>query len=603
MLASNSLGGVIHTYQRYDPKNFPPPSQPPPDLVSPAFEHMLAFGDMSELTEAELARAVHLDIRQIAGMGPSLESLKKMLLERKKKILETWETQKVVDEARKTFQKLAQNAEPPDEHKAAYKKAVDDEQIRDLERLWYRAGGERSRFARQLLNVAERLGEKYQVDELAAKYEFTGRKPLSIEQALAIKEELETIDRLLKQLEEAGKNGQIAIIDMQEMSQFADEEQMEGLAQLQQQVEQLLQQMAEQQGLEKTKRGYQLTPQAYRLFQGKLLEKIFSQLQASRTGRHQGPIIGEGAVELQTTKEYEFGDSVTQMDIPQSLINALLRTASDNVAIIAPRDEPDASQGIGSPRRSEGRETLGSSRGAMTATLRLMPEDIVIHRTRNNPKCATAVLMDMSGSMRQGGQYINVKRMALALDGLIRKEYPGDFLQFLEMYSFAKPVHARDVAALMPKPVTIFDPVVRLRADMSREEISESDIPPHFTNIQHALQLGRQFLIGRDTPNRQIILITDGLPTAHFDGPNLYLLYPSDPLTEAATMREALLCQREGIVINIFLLSSWNQTHEDIRFAHRLAETTKGRVFFTAGNDLDRFVVWDYVNRRKSIIC
>ena len=570
MAAGNSLGGVIHTYQRYDPKNFPPPSQPPPDLVSPAFEHMLAFGDMSELTEAELARAVHLDIRQIAGMGPSLESLKKMLLERKKKILETWETKKVVEEARKAFQRLAHNTHPPEELKEAFKKAVDEEQIRDIERLWYRAGGERSRFARQLLQLAERLGDKYQVDEIAAKYEFTGRKLMSIEQALAIKEELETIDRLLKQLEEAGKNAQIALIDLQEMAQFADEEQMEGLAQLQQQVEQLLQQMAEQQGLEKTKRGYQLTPQAYRLFQGKLLERIFSQLQASRSGRHQGPIMGEGAVELQTTKPYEFGDSVTQMDIPQSLINALLRAASDN--------------------------------GAMTATLRLTPDDIVIHRTRNNPKCATAVLMDMSGSMRQGGQYINVKRMGLALDGLIRKEYPGDFLQFIEMASFAKPVPIGEVASLLPKPVTIFDPVVRLRADMSREEISESDIPPHFTNIQHALQLGRQFLISRDTPNRQIILITDGLPTAHFDGPNLYLLYPSDPLTEAATMREALLCQREGIVINIFLLSSWNQTHEDIQFAHRLAETTKGRVFFTAGNDLDRFVVWDYVNRRKSII-
>ena len=150
--------------------------------------------------------------------------------------------------------------------------------------------------------------------------------------------------------------------------------------------------------------------------------------------------------------------------------------------------------------------------------------------------------------------------------------------------------------------MTIFDPVVRLRADMSSEEISESDLPPHFTNIQHALQLGRQFLVARDTPNRQIILITDGLPTAHFEGPNLYLLYPSDPATEAATMREAFLCQREGIVINIFLLQSWNQSHEDIRFAHKLAETTKGRVFFTAGRDLDRFVVWDYVNRHKSII-
>ena len=600
MTSRKTLGGVIHTYQRYDPRNFPPPSQPPPDLVSPAFEHMLEYGDMSELTDAELARAVHLDIRQIAGLGPSLESLKKMLLERKRKILETWETKRVITDAKQTFQTQAESMQPPKELAASFAKAVKDEQIREIERLWYvaeslrdsdsrsrsdRATGrnERSKFARQLLQLAERLGEKYQVDELAAKYEFIGRQPMSVEQALAVKEELETIDRLLKQLEEAAKTAQIAIIDLEELSQFADEEQLEGLAQLQQQVEELMRQMAEQQGLEKTKRGYQLTPQAYRLFQGKLLEKIFSQLQASRSGRHQGPIIGEGAVELQTTKEYEFGDSVSQMDIPQTLVNALLRTVGQAF-------QPDSC-------------ATSLSSQARKPDLRLKPEDIVIHRTRNNPKCATAVLMDMSGSMRHSGLYVSVKRMALALDGLIRKEYPGDFLQFIEMASFARPVPMGDVVSLMPKPVTIFDPVVRLRADMSNAEITESMIPPHFTNIQHALQLGRQFLNNRDTPNRQIILITDGLPTAHFDGSDLYLLYPSDPLTEAATMREALLCQREGIVINIFLLATWNQSHEDIRFAHRVAETTKGRVFFTAGRDLDRFVVWDYVNRRKSIVC
>ena len=85
-------------------------------------------------------------------------------------------------------------------------------------------------------------------------------------------------------------------------------------------------------------------------------------------------------------------------------------------------------------------------------------------------------------------------------------------------------------------------------------------IPPHFTNIQHGLQLARKFLAAQDTPNRQIMLITDGLPTAHFEGEQLYLLYPPDPRTEKATLREAQLCAREGITINIFLLSSWNQT-------------------------------------------
>ena len=128
----------------------------------------------------------------------------------------------------------------------------------------------------------------------------------------------------------------------------------------------------------------------------------------------------------------------------------------------------------------------------------------------------------------------------------------------------------------MPKPVTIFDPVVRAKVDMSDPKSSEFDLPPHFTNIQHALQMGRQFLSVQDTPNRQIVLITDGLPTAHFEGKWLYLLYPPDPRTEEATLREGMLCARDGITINIFLLQSWNQSEEDVRFAYRLAESTRG---------------------------
>lgn len=234
--------------------------------------------------------------------------------------------------------------------------------------------------------------------------------------------------------------------------------------------------------------------------------------------------------------------------------------------------------------------------------IHLTPEDIEIHHTRNTPKCATVVIMDMSGSMRHGGQYINCKRMGIALDGLIRREYPGDFLQFIEMYTFAKPRHISEIPALMPKPVTIYNSIVRRRADMSDPNISEFDVPPHFTNIQRSLHLARQILSGQNTPNRQIILITDGLPTAHFEGEMLYLLYPPDGRTEQATMREAYTCAREGITINIFLLPNWGQTHEDVQFAQRMVEATKGRVFFTGGKDLDRFVVWDYVKQRRRII-
>jgi uncharacterized protein with von Willebrand factor type A (vWA) domain len=566
------LGGIIHVYQKYDPVEFPSPTADPPDLVSPAMEHLLTFGSMRELTEEELARAVRLDPRQIANLGPSIDALMQMLRDRKRRILQKYETDTVQQEAERVYRDQAEEMQPPGKLTQRFQRAVREEQLHDLEQLWFAAGDERSGFARDLLKLTERLGDKYQVDELAAKYDFTGRESMTIPEALEIKRELEKIDELLKQLQEAMKTAQIGVIDMDLLSEFAEPGDVEQLSALQQQIQDYLREMAERQGLEQGKRGgFQMTPRAMRLFQGKLLERIFSQMTESRTGRHSNVVLGEGATELQATKPYEFGDSVAHMDIPQSLVNAMLREAS----------------GVASAPRG---------------TLRMKPEDIVIHKTRNNPKCATAVLLDMSGSMRYGGLYVNVKRMGLALEGLIRKDYPGDYLQFVEMYSFAKPRHASEIASLMPKPVTVYDPWVRLKADMSNPNISEFQVPPHFTNIQHALHLGRRILGAQDTPNRQIVLITDGLPTAHFEGETLYLLYPPDPRTEDATLREGQLCAREGITINIFLLSSWNQSEEDVRFAYRLAEGTKGRVFFVAGSELDRYVVWDYLERKKQII-
>ncbi len=558
-------GGIIHTYQKYDPRNLPSPLAPQPDVLSGAFEHMLAFGDMRELSDEELARAVRLDPSQIAGLGPSLDAIMELLRQRKKKILETYETERVQQAAAKRYSEFGRKMQPPPKFKGPFLQALKEEQLYDIERIWYQADRQRGDFARQLVHLIDRLSEKYQIDILAGKYQFTGRVQMTIPQALEIKRELEKIDRLLEQLKEAAKNAQIGVIDLESLSEFAEPGDMEKLNQFARQIEEYLRDLAERQGLEKSGQGYNLTPKAYRLFQGRLLDRIFSNLEASRTGRHQGPISGEGAVELERTKPYEFGDSLGNMDIPGSMINALIR------------------DGPGLP-------------------IRLKPDDIVIHRTRNSPKCATVVLLDMSGSMRYDGLYINVKRMGLALDGLIRREYPGDFLQFIEVFTIAKPRHPGEIVKLMPKPVTIGNPVVRLRADMSDPNVSEMLLPQHFTNIQHGLQLARQMLSAQDTPNHRVILITDGLPTAHFEGKYLYLLYPPDPRTEEATMREGRLCRREGVAINIFLLPTWMQSSEDVHFAYRLAELTSGKVFFTAGRDLERYVVWDYLNRRRDIV-
>ncbi len=564
-MKKRKIGGVLHTYQKYDPVHFPSPTAEPPDVVSPLMEQMLRFGSQRKLTPEELARAVHLDPSQLAGLGPSIDFIRAILLERKRKLLEKYETDSVQSLAKREFHNRIDPALPPKPSAKPYAKATREEQLYDLEQLWYAQRDDSSEFARHLVMLMDHLGNKYQVDELAAKYQFTGKTPLAIDEALEVKRLLEKIDDLLKQLDEAEQNAQIGIIDMDELAEFVDQTDMQALEEMQRMIENYVKEQAERQGLENRDGKLSLTPKAMRLFQSKLLDRIFSELKAGRSGRHYGEIVGEGAVELTQTKPYEFGDSIGNIDAPQSMINAMVR------------------QGDGLP-------------------IQLKSEDIVIHRTRNNPKCATVVVMDMSGSMRYDGQYINVKRMALALDGLIRSEYPGDFLGFVEMYTFAKIRRPAEVIDLMPKPVTLFQPVVQLKVDMSRDNVSEHMVHPHFTNMQHALRLSRQLLAGQDAANKQIIVITDGLPTAHFDKQDLYLLYPPHPQTEAATIREALLCQREGITINLFLIPSWSQTEDDIRFAYRLAESATGRVIFTSGNDLDRFVIWDYVKHKREML-
>src|SRR3972149_670001 len=131
------LGGIIHTYQKYDPRNFPSPTQPPPDLLSGAFEHLLTFGSLRELTDEELAHAVRIDPRQIAGLGPSLQSLLELLRERKRKILQTYETERVQAEAAGRYRQWGREIVPPAALKQRYQRAFKEEQLYDLERLWY----------------------------------------------------------------------------------------------------------------------------------------------------------------------------------------------------------------------------------------------------------------------------------------------------------------------------------------------------------------------------------------------------------------------------------------------------------------------------------
>ena len=230
------LGGIIHTYQKYDPKTIPSPTQPPPDVVSGAMEYMLAYGNMRELTEAELAGAVRLDPSQIAGLGPSLEALAEMLRERKRKILATYETQRVKAEAARQFHRLGAGCSRRSRWSGPSARPSRRSSSTISSGCGF-AGTSRAPSPVQLVQLLDRLGNKYQVDELAAKYEFTGQTALTVPKALAIKEELEEIDRLLKQLEEAAKTAQIGVIDLEALAEFAEPGDIEQLNQLAEQIE------------------------------------------------------------------------------------------------------------------------------------------------------------------------------------------------------------------------------------------------------------------------------------------------------------------------------------------------------------------------------
>ena len=189
------IGGVLHTYLKYDPQKFPSPTQPPPDMVTPLMNQLLTYGSMRELTDEELARAIYLDPEQLQSLGPSLNMIRAMLEERKRKILETWETDSVQTLAHDRFHDQASTAPhiKSQRFRELYREGTNNEQLYCLEQLWFLQGNDHSPLARHLVQLIESLGEKYEVDELAAKYEFVGDQPMTIPLALELKEELEKI--------------------------------------------------------------------------------------------------------------------------------------------------------------------------------------------------------------------------------------------------------------------------------------------------------------------------------------------------------------------------------------------------------------------------
>lgn len=333
-------------------------------------------------------------------------------------------------------------------------------------------------------------------------------------------------------------------------------------------VPKLLQDMI-QDGLlaQNTQRQFRLTPKAVTRMQSKALMEVFQNLkQGSREG-HEKLSPGVGGERTDGTKPYEFGDPISELDLHATLRNAFQR------------------------------QTRGSEKGSRSGPIpiRFDESDFEIQLHEGQTNCSTVVLIDLSGSMMRYGRFLSAKKVALAMTALVRSRFPQDTIDFVGFYSGAQPIPEVALPLVMPKPVTIYDYQVRLKCPM--DQLSKA--PQHFTNLHMGLQLARRILRRRGGENKQIFIITDGQPTAHVEGDFVYLLYPPDPRSTAATLKEALLAAREGCRISTFALIEDYYGMDWVEFVDQLTRLTKGVAFYTASGELANCVMESYLSGRK----
>jgi uncharacterized protein with von Willebrand factor type A (vWA) domain len=331
----------------------------------------------------------------------------------------------------------------------------------------------------------------------------------------------------------------------------------------------LLEQLLKEGMLDKDGKGkLKLTPRAIGRMQRKALMEVFSNLRQGEREGHEKVTPGQGGERIEGTKPYQYGDPVSELDLHQTIHNALTRH--------------------GLPQ-NPGNSLPGS------AKIKFTEHDFELHLHEGTTSCSTVVLLDMSGSMMRYGRFLSAKKVALAMQSLIRSRFPQDSIDFIGFYSGANKIPEFALPLMMPKPVTIYDYQVRLKVPIDKLDKA----PQHFTNLHMGLQLARRILRKRPAENKQIFIITDGQPTAHVEGDYVYLLYPPDQRSTVATLKEAVLAVREGCRVSTFALIEDYWGMDWVGFVDQLTKLTKGVAFYTSSGELASCVMESYLSGRK----
>ncbi len=296
-----------------------------------------------------------------------------------------------------------------------------------------------------------------------------------------------------------------------------------------------IEKMLEDAGLvQRTGGRLEVTPRGAKKMGERALTRVFERLTRDREGTHEARDPGGLAEPTGQTRPWRFGDHGT-IAVQRTVFNAVTRG------------------GV----REEG-------------SVRLDPEDFELIEAEERTETATALLLDLSFSMPLRGHLVHAKKMALALHALIEGRYPHDTLYLIGFSDYARRLKPEDLAA------------------------------PGFertygTNMQHAFLLAGRLLAQHPRAMRQVIMVTDGEPTAHLEGEHAYFAWPPEAETIRRTLAEAVRLTRSGVTLNIFMLE---ESDGLARFMERLAERTRGRVFLMDDRQVGDFVLRDYVRRR-----
>jgi uncharacterized protein with von Willebrand factor type A (vWA) domain len=375
-------------------------------------------------------------------------------------------------------------------------------------------------------------------DGLGEGYDFSGEEPLGLEPALDRIGQLQALDALEDQLAAVESPADLADLDRDATRELLGPESARDLEALDELARQL-----ERAGY-LTRRGerLELTPRGSRRIGQKVLDDLFARLSRDAFGGHRIDRAGRGGEREETTKPYEFGD-MFHLDIRGTIDSALRR----------PENAPFERLARGEPG------------------VRLSPEDFEVFRTEQMTRTSTVLLVDMSRSMLLRGCFVAAKKVAVALDTLIRTQFPHDDLTVIGFAYYARELRPEALAELTWHGYE------------------------YGTNLQHGLMLARRILARQRGADRQIVVITDGEPTAHFENGQVEFSYPPTRRTIQETLREVQRCTRDGITINTFMLERSRALAEFVALVTRM---NRGRAFYATPERLGEYVLVDFVSNR-----